>query len=156
MKKRRINYNINYIKYRQEAFRRRYLTGFSGLVMDAAQGKIEPLLDYLDSEKPLYATDRELLAWLIRRWQQRGGLRKRGRPPGRTAGDKQLAAAQFIAFKVSQDNNDWCAKNKRKRAPKGRVADLIPFYIEQYRKRPGVSRLDPAYVLTQLKGVSRK
>src|SRR5260370_19115815 len=101
MKKRRIPYNI---ERRQEAFRRRYLTGFSGLVMNAAQGEIEPLLDYLDSEKPLSPTDRELLSWLIRRWQKRGGLRKRGRPPGRAAGDKQLTAAQFIAFKVSQDN----------------------------------------------------
>ena len=50
--KRRIPYEYD-IERRKEAFRRRYLTGFGGLVMDAAQGEIEPLIIYLD-QRNLY------------------------------------------------------------------------------------------------------
>ena len=154
--KRRIPYEYD-IERRKEAFRRRYLTGFGGLVMDAAQGEIEPLIIYLDSEKSLSSTERELLTWLIRRWQKRGIPRRRGRPPGHAVGDKQLAAAQFIASKVDEDNKRWRAANSRRRAPKGRADELIRAYIEAYqKKRPDVGKLDPHYVRTQLKHVSRK
>src|SRR5262245_60722475 len=117
---------------RLQGFRRRFLKGLSGAVFDADHERtIEPLFNYLMSGSPLSMDDREELAYFIRRLAVHMPG-KNGRPLGPTVGNPQMDAARQIALWVRQYIKEFCTKNKRQRAPKGMIDELIASFTKNY------------------------
>jgi hypothetical protein len=101
-------------KRRDEGFRRRYLSGFRGLVFDANRGSPQPLQDYLLSGALLSPDDRDDLAWLISRH-----VPKVGRDAGATSkyGDPLIIQKQCAASLVRIERDRLRASTGDKKLP---------------------------------------
>ena len=120
---------------RQDAFRKRYFTGFTGLLFRAHQGDAKPLCNYLQSDQHLSAEDREGLAWLIDSKMQAPPL---GRRPHRVR-SPLLDSAWDIYDEVRRRREAERAKAGRQRLPKGRLPNLVEEVIAE-RKQAGGPR----------------
>jgi hypothetical protein len=114
----------------REDYRRRYQTGFIGLLFKVLQEKDEsPLCDYLRSNAPLSDQDREGLAWLIEKLLLRGG-----RPYGRTRGPV-WDAEYWIVRQVKRFKEKWREERGRPRVPKAATGTEIDRLIALAEKR---------------------
>ena len=98
------------LKRRQEKWQRR-MAGFQGLIMKAAKGRREPLIDYFEHSGPFQLSEEDglWLAWLLQTKLPRAAHRPRG---SSTPTNKALRAASYL---LRHGKRVWCEKHGRQR-----------------------------------------
>ena len=98
------------LKRRQEEWQRR-MAGFQGLIMKAARGNREPLIEYFQDNGPfqLSEEDGSWLAWLLETKLPRAAHRPRG---SSTPTNKALRTASYL---LRHGKRVWCEKHGRQR-----------------------------------------
>lgn len=101
-------------KVRNEAWQRR-MAGFEGLVMTAAKGDPEPLIDYFERSGPFQLSEQDgvLLAWLLRSKLPRAAHRPRG---SFTPTNQALRRASYL---LRFGKRVWCEARPRPGLQKG-------------------------------------
>lgn len=123
-----------YVKREVEAARTRR-GAFGQLVHSALSGDLEPLSEYLLSDRPLSEEDRKWLAWLIeRQWRRIEELGPR--PRGHPVGVSRLVQAHHCAVHlVNTWKMIWRQREHRQRVPMSISRLLIPPAIKLVEER---------------------
>jgi hypothetical protein len=124
-KKRKRKPYVYDVERRRRAWERR-LASFEGLVIKAAKGDAEPLLEYFRHGGPyqLSEEDGRWLAWLLERKLPRARHRPRG------SSTPTNLAHQNAAYLLRFGKRRWCRKHHRQRASKSAIEKLAQRAVE--------------------------
>jgi hypothetical protein len=121
------------VEHQQNLWKQR-MAGFEGLVINAAHGDVEPLIDHLASSDN---EDDRNLAWLLDRWRSEDRLPRRHH---RSLSDKNFAV-ECAAYLVWRAKRAWCRHHGNKIVTKNtpmkdlaeRAVELVAPYFESVR-----------------------